>query len=261
MADWLGINSTNKLSVCGEDVGYELNKALDGTGVWYHSAATPHQFVLDLGYTYYIQRVRGRSITTGCDPINVEIYVAENLLDYGDAVATTDHWCNTNDWVEVVTTAKLGRYIKIVITTTEHKSGFLHFGRDLPVAPITIFDAYADKGPGNPRDPEDIGWKIVSLPVNSTILKENTFYLYNGTYYTFTQATTNDNETGAPLILQFLYGWDYSEQYYTTSEIFEPYLGYWQYYYKNCQLYYPTNGAETGANMEILPGKMISIKI
>jgi len=120
---------------------------------------------------------------------------------------------------------------------------------------------YADIGPGTPKLSGDSGWKMVSLPINNTIPLVDTFYLYNGTYYTFAQASTNDNETGAPLILQFLYGWSFSNQNYILDEYFVPFLGYWQYYYKVCQLYYPTSAIEIGADMEILPGKILSIKI
>jgi len=255
MADWLNINSTNILSVCGETAGHDLAKALDGTDRWGHYYAVPHQFELDLFGNYLLSSVRGRS-NTDFDPKLVDIYISQDKDDYGDPVLIDVGFTDTADWIEYSFPEKIGQYVKVVIKETETAWGDIVWGQEWD--PFTIFDVYGEIAPGAPHYLGDAGWKLVSLPVNSTIAKTATFYLYNGTYYTFAQATTNDNETGAPLIMAMMFGWDFPTQLYTMNDDFVPYCGYWQYYYKSCQLYYPTLG--TGpAGICVIPGKAISL--
>ena len=140
--DWLGISSANLDSKCGEDGGCLLAEALDGIDYWQHNVGEVHWFILDLGQTYSIKKVRGRS-KTALDPTDVDIFVSDDKENWGDAVATgINTWQDTAEWVEVDTTDKDGRYIKVVINATEFMQA-VKWGKE--IAPfITIFDVYGD---------------------------------------------------------------------------------------------------------------------
>ncbi len=62
---WLGINSSHLHSFCG---GWGLKDALDGQDFWsisvYQFEFLPHWFILDLGESTAIKKVRGRSRTS-----------------------------------------------------------------------------------------------------------------------------------------------------------------------------------------------------
>lgn len=260
MAKWLEINSTNLIHFCGEDVGHTLANALNGIAAWWHTEDAPHEFELDLGSNFIITKVRGRSDAGEYDPRDISIYVSQDRSDYGAAVANVTTWYDTIVWVEISTTTKIGRYVKIVIETTENRSRYLRFGAYELEPAFAIFDVYADPGPGTPHEAGDAGWYLVSLPKNQIVPLADTFYLYNGTYYTFAQASTNDNETGSPIILPWFFGWDRSMQNYSLETSFVPYYGYWQYYYKPCSLWIAAALADIGADIEVIPGRMISLK-
>ena len=80
------------------------------------------------------------------------------------------------------------------------------------------------------------GWNIMGLPCNSSLLKETLYVRYNDVDFTWTQATTNDNPTGGPIILGFIYGWNRIDQMYLLCDSFTPGNGYWMYAYKDCLL-------------------------
>lgn len=129
-ADWIGITSTHIDSAChlGE-VNHLLAEALDAEDYWYHTANETHWFIIDLGSTYTITKVRGRSIKE-YDPIDVSIYVSDDKEAFGDAVATNiTTWQDTIEWQEVATTEKNGRYVKVEILDTEDANRALTFGR------------------------------------------------------------------------------------------------------------------------------------
>jgi hypothetical protein len=79
-------------------------------------------------------------------------------------------------------------------------------------------------------------WNTIGLPGNISILKEDVVIQYNGTDYSWYEATTNNNEEGEPLILSFIYGWNEYTQNYILSEYLEPGNGYWMYAFYNCIL-------------------------
>lgn len=144
---WLGINSDHLDSFCG---GWGLESALDGQDLWsvslYHGFL-PHWFILDLGESTAIKKVRGRSRTT-LDPISVDIYVSDDLESWGMAVATgITTWQDTSSWVEIDTIDKIGRYIKVEVNAIEGDGGdhYMEWGQNDDPEPnyITIFDAYA----------------------------------------------------------------------------------------------------------------------
>ena len=84
-------------------------------------------------------------------------------------------------------------------------------------------------------------WNFISLPLNQTINKEKILINYNGTDYNWTQATTNENPTGSPIILPFLYTWDRINQNYNFSDKFYPGYGFWMYSYNSCEFWIEKN--------------------
>ena len=162
--DWLVISSTNIDSFCGEDPTSTLAKGLDGTNYWKHRVNEVHYFILDLGETYSIKKVRGRSFSTG-DPNDVNIYISDDKGNLGAAVYSGNPgWQNSKVWVETDVTDKSGRYIKVEIEGTEHSINYIYFGIiDSPW--FTIFDVYGDvAGPENTA-PTLAG----EIPVNTSI--------------------------------------------------------------------------------------------
>ncbi len=68
---WLGINSSHLHDYC---CGWGLEKALDGEDLWYIQGFSgeplpPHWFILDLGESTGIKKVRGRSRTDWILPV------------------------------------------------------------------------------------------------------------------------------------------------------------------------------------------------
>jgi len=146
--DWLGISSAEYDSHCGDDGTNTIETALDGTRLWKHAVDEDHWFILDLGSTHTIKKFRGRSNSIGNDPLKIDIYVSDSKTEWGAAVATDiDTWQDTDEWVEVDSTDKDGRYIKVVIKDTEAANRYLDW-RAYDGGWITIFDAYGDVAGG-----------------------------------------------------------------------------------------------------------------
>jgi parallel beta-helix repeat protein len=82
-------------------------------------------------------------------------------------------------------------------------------------------------------------WNLKGLPDIGVFIKQDLLIYYNEVEYNWTEATTNNNPTGNPLILPFIYGWNQTIQNYEISDILYPGDGYWIYAYQNCTLYYP----------------------
>ena len=144
-AGWLGIGSAHLDSDCGDDGGSTtIENALDGTDAWVHTANETHWFIIDLGQVLNVQQVRGRSGgDLSRDPILVDIYVSEDKVTWGTAVASNiATWQDTTVWQEVDTTDKNGRYVKVEITATEDALKSLEFG-GITGAFFKIFDVYA----------------------------------------------------------------------------------------------------------------------
>ncbi|KYK23903.1 hypothetical protein AYK21_01970 [Thermoplasmatales archaeon SG8-52-2] len=79
-------------------------------------------------------------------------------------------------------------------------------------------------------------WNVIGPPFNSTVIKENLIITYNGSDYSWYEATTDNNEEGEPLILGFIYEWNSGTQSYVLSDNIKPGLGYWMYAYYECIL-------------------------
>jgi hypothetical protein len=80
-------------------------------------------------------------------------------------------------------------------------------------------------------------WNVIGLPVNQTINKTTLRINYLGVDYNWTQATTNQNPTGGPLIVSDLFGWKRTPpQGYIISTTLEAGYCYWMYAYYSCIL-------------------------
>jgi hypothetical protein len=80
-------------------------------------------------------------------------------------------------------------------------------------------------------------WNIIGVPVNQTINKTTLIVTYQGVDYNWTQATTNDNPTGGPLIVKDLFGWKRTvPQGYQMADTLQSGYCYWMYAYYNCVL-------------------------
>jgi hypothetical protein len=104
--------------------------ALDGTGFWQHDTNETHWVTFDLGKQRHVEQVRGRSNgDLNRDPTVVNIYVSNDIGDWGDAVATgINTWTDTDVWQYTNLTHKDGRYIKVEITATEDINNMLAWG-------------------------------------------------------------------------------------------------------------------------------------
>lgn len=78
--------------------------------------------------------------------------------------------------------------------------------------------APADKG-------DDAGWRITSLPVNTTVSRFDVRVINATQNYSWQEAVDLE------IILAFVYGWNEENQYYEFSSSFAPYRGYWIYLY------------------------------
>jgi len=87
-------------------------------------------------------------------------------------------------------------------------------------------------------------WNIVGLPDIIPLAKEELIVKYQGVYYSWNNATTNNNPTGGPIILGYIYNWSRPlPQHYELSNVFDPGYGYQMYAYYNCSLYYTIIGS------------------
>jgi len=169
---WLTIGSTELDSKCGEDGNPQaLAGALNGSNHWGHSVNEKHWFILDLGASYYIEKMRSRSILAA-DPIDVDVYISDTKGVWGSAVATgISVWQDASNWVEYNTTDKSGRYIYVYINTTEDGRGAITWGKASPSA-FTIFDVYGELTPTETNFETKVGgetewtWQTATINVD-----------------------------------------------------------------------------------------------
>ena len=75
------------------------------------------------------------------------------------------------------------------------------------------------------------GWNLISLPFNSTLLKEDVMIFYNNELFTWSEAVGNG------WIDDNVFGWNKQGQYYQFPvSMFEPGKGYWLYSYQPLEL-------------------------
>ncbi len=81
-----------------------------------------------------------------------------------------------------------------------------------------------------------IQWNIFGVPVNESVDKTSLIVNYLGTDYNWTEATTNDNPTGGPIIVKDLFDWNRTIQGYLPVSVLNPGYCYWIYCYYPCIL-------------------------
>ncbi len=139
--EWLGISSSELTYACENKI--ELGMALDGIECWSPISNHDHEFILDLGNNYNVKKFKGRS-ETEFDPTDVDIYISTDNSTWETAVASDiSTWQDTSTWVEINSTDKNGRYIKVVVQATEDENRRLIWGGFFPPGPI--FDAYGEE--------------------------------------------------------------------------------------------------------------------
>jgi hypothetical protein len=94
---------------------------------------------------------------------------------------------------------------------------------------ITLNEEYQN---GSIIDTLQQRWNIIGVPYNISLAKQDIIIKYNGTDYTWLQATTGSN----PIILGFIYGWNRDSQIYQLSDQLDAGYGYWMYAYYPCLL-------------------------
>ncbi len=193
--EWLDINRDHFMSCCGEQES--LLEALDGNGCWVHIAMETHWFILDLGESYMIEQVRGRS-NSDDDPIDVNIYVSESGEDFGKAIESgIATWSDTSDWVEVDITDTIGRYIKVEIKVTENVKNSIGFGSE---EHFTIFDACGYVQPPTTRFYFNRGSDAETWETNYNLIYDGDENLYGRTRaLTDVQLLTGNNCSGEDL--------------------------------------------------------------
>jgi hypothetical protein len=80
------------------------------------------------------------------------------------------------------------------------------------------------------------GWNIMGQTYNTTLALEKLTVLYNGTAYSWVNATSSNNEEGQPLIINTIFNWNSAIQSYGLTTKLTPSEGDWIYAYFNCSL-------------------------
>jgi len=84
-------------------------------------------------------------------------------------------------------------------------------------------------------------WTLIGNPTQNIVPLSTIQILYNTTYYSWQNATSNNNELGTSLLLNFLYLWDKTSQGYSPHDYLTPGEGFWTYCYYPCTLYRPNS--------------------
>ncbi len=82
-------------------------------------------------------------------------------------------------------------------------------------------------------------WNMIGLPYNVTLLKEQIIIFYNGTQYSWINATSTNNEENHALLLLYFYEWNSTTQMYNLGPVLAPGEGYWMYSFYNLTLRQP----------------------
>ncbi len=82
-----------------------------------------------------------------------------------------------------------------------------------------------------------LNWNVIGIPFNQPVSKTTFLIMYNGGEYNWTQATTNQNPTGGPLVMKDLFGWKrIAPQEYVLTDTLQPGYSYWIFSYCDCVL-------------------------
>ena len=79
-------------------------------------------------------------------------------------------------------------------------------------------------------------WNLIGIPTDEPISKSGVIVNYDGSDYTWAEATTSSNPTGSPLLDPNIFGWDSLGQTYEMIDTFEPGKAYWLFSYQSCTM-------------------------
>ena len=82
----------------------------------------------------------------------------------------------------------------------------------------------------------EVGWNMVSIPIQESLNKNNLTINYEGISYSWTDITTNNNPTGEPIILDCIYNWNKTTQTYDEVIIINPGDAFWIFTYYECSI-------------------------
>ncbi len=80
------------------------------------------------------------------------------------------------------------------------------------------------------------GWNFISIPYNQSINPEELFIKYDSSYLSWSEATSNQNPTGSPIVNSYLFEWNRTTQSYGFVSTLKPGQGYWLYAAQECEL-------------------------
>lgn len=95
------------------------------------------------------------------------------------------------------------------------------------MGPVWQFTTTLDE---HPICPLSSTWNFISLPFNQSVDKTHLVVTYNGSSYPWEEAVNQ------VLILDFIFGWNRTSQYYYLSDLMVPGEGYWVFAYEDCDL-------------------------
>jgi hypothetical protein len=75
-----------------------------------------------------------------------------------------------------------------------------------------------------------ISWNFISLPFNQSLEKQNLSIIHNTVLYSWQEAVNQS------LIVDFIFGWNRTDQTYEIVDLLIPGQGYWMYTYDDCTL-------------------------
>ena len=79
-------------------------------------------------------------------------------------------------------------------------------------------------------------WNSIGIPSVQTVNLTDIIVHYNDADYNWTEATTNANPTGGPIVDKNIFGWNRPGQNYQLKDILEPGYAYWMWAYYDCIL-------------------------
>ena len=131
MAEWQYPNSCH--SSCGSSGGQVCGYLLNTVNIWRHDYNHKHWVTLDLGETKLIEKIRLYIKDYDQDKwTGVDVYVSDDLGNWGEAVATNLSFTTESSWNERDITPKQGRYIKCADIDTQAGDNCL-YGRQFQV--------------------------------------------------------------------------------------------------------------------------------
>lgn len=80
-------------------------------------------------------------------------------------------------------------------------------------------------------------WNVIGIPINQPVSKTTFLIVFNGVEYNWTEATTDQNPTGQPLVLKDLFGWKRNApQEYVLTDTLQAGYSYWMFAFYDCIL-------------------------